>query len=166
MMVRYSHLGSVIVCGDMNGTLVEERNNGHDKSLKDFVREHNLTWRKMRWEISQHSSAIAAGAGHRLTISCVLVSQLFRDILEGKLSSSYGMQTLAPGEKLDYISDSLREAAYRAAQSRMVKLRVPRFKASPAVKNLLEKCTETHITWKENGSRVLYEEKRSKAAST
>ena len=29
MVVRYNRLGAVIVCGDMNGTLIEERNNSH-----------------------------------------------------------------------------------------------------------------------------------------
>ena len=46
MIARYSQLGTVIVCGDMNGTLIEERNNGHDNSLKFFVKEHILSWRK------------------------------------------------------------------------------------------------------------------------
>ena len=46
MVVRYNRLGTVIVCGDMNGTLIEERNNSHDNSLKDFVKEHNLSWHK------------------------------------------------------------------------------------------------------------------------
>ena len=46
MIARHRQLGTVIVCGDMNGTLIEERNNGHDNSLKDFVKEHNLSWHK------------------------------------------------------------------------------------------------------------------------
>ena len=48
MVVRYNRLGTVIVCGDMNETLIEERNNSHDNSLKDFVKEHYLSWHKKR----------------------------------------------------------------------------------------------------------------------
>ena len=46
MIARYGQLGTVIVCGDMNGTRIEERNNGHDNSLKYFVKEYNLSWHK------------------------------------------------------------------------------------------------------------------------
>ena len=38
MIARYNQIGTVIVCGDMNGTFIEERNN--DNRLKDFVKEH------------------------------------------------------------------------------------------------------------------------------
>ena len=33
---------SVIICGDMNGTLIETRNNKHDTYMKDFVNEEKL----------------------------------------------------------------------------------------------------------------------------
>ena len=40
---KYSPLRTVIPGGDMNGTLVSSRNNLHNISLNDFVREHNLS---------------------------------------------------------------------------------------------------------------------------
>lgn len=46
LLLKYSKLGTVIICGDMNGTLISDRNNGHDKSLKNFVSEHNLSWQQ------------------------------------------------------------------------------------------------------------------------
>ena len=61
MIARYGQLGTVIVCGDMNGTRIEERNNGHDNSLKYFVKEYNLSWHKN--EMGQHSLVTLAGAG-------------------------------------------------------------------------------------------------------
>ena len=50
LLVKYSALGTVIVCGDMNGTLSTERNNRHDCSLKQFVVEHNLYWNESDME--------------------------------------------------------------------------------------------------------------------
>ena len=76
----------------------------------------------------------------------------YQDILQSKLNSLHEMQSVAPGERLDYITDSLKEAAFKAAPCRTIKWRGPRFKASPVVKNLLKECKDTHITWKENGS--------------
>ena len=71
----------------------------------------------------------------------------YQDILQSKLDSLHEMQFVALGEKLEYISDSLKEAAFKAAP-----WRGPRFKASPVVKNLLKLCKETHTKWKEYSS--------------
>ena len=39
---KYKASHRVILCGDFNATLLPERNNPHDKMLKDFVRENDL----------------------------------------------------------------------------------------------------------------------------
>ena len=44
LLVKYSSMGTVIICGDLNGTLCSDRSNRHDCSLKEFVKEHNLSW--------------------------------------------------------------------------------------------------------------------------
>ena len=43
---KYSLRGTVILVGDMNGTLLSNRKNPHDVILKDFVNEHGLSWRQ------------------------------------------------------------------------------------------------------------------------
>jgi LysM repeat protein len=40
---KYQTTHKIVLCGDMNGTLLENRSNKHDKILKMFVKESNLT---------------------------------------------------------------------------------------------------------------------------
>jgi hypothetical protein len=40
---KYQTTHNIILCGDMNGTLLQNRSNKHDKILKMFVKESNLT---------------------------------------------------------------------------------------------------------------------------
>ena len=40
---KYQTTHKIILCGDMNGTLLENRSNKHDKILKMFVKESNPT---------------------------------------------------------------------------------------------------------------------------
>ena len=72
MIARYCQSGTVIVCGDMNGTLIEERNNGHDNSLKDFVKEHNLSWCKN--EMGNKSTFISHTGRGRSQMDYILCS--------------------------------------------------------------------------------------------
>ena len=72
MIAKYSQLGTVIVCGDMNGTLIEERNKGHDNSLKYFLKEHNLSWRKS--EMGNKSTFISHTGRGRSHIDYILCS--------------------------------------------------------------------------------------------
>ena len=72
MIARYSQFGTVIVCGDMNGTLIEERNNGHNNILKDFVKEHNLSWRKS--EMGNKSTFISHTGRGKSQIDYILCS--------------------------------------------------------------------------------------------
>lgn len=39
---KYSATHKIILCGDLNGTLLETRSNPHDIMLRNFVREHDL----------------------------------------------------------------------------------------------------------------------------
>ena len=177
MIARYRQLGTVIVCGDMNGTLIEDRNNGHDNSLKDFVKEHNLSWHKNEMgHKSTFTSHTGRGSSQIDYILCsnnsILMSTKIEDkhylnqsahtvvssnvnvhlegglnvkkrksesksyvkinwgkvnpekyqaILQSKVNSLHETQSVASGEKLEYISDSLKEAAFKVARSRMVK---------------------------------------------
>ena len=40
---RYEQSHHIILCGDLNGTLLPTRNNKHDLFLKEFVNEHSLS---------------------------------------------------------------------------------------------------------------------------
>ena len=40
---RYESSHTIVLCGDLNGTLLETRNNKHDIMLKDFVNEHCMS---------------------------------------------------------------------------------------------------------------------------
>lgn len=40
---RYESSHSVLLCGDLNGSLLQTRNNKHDNILKDFVKNHQLS---------------------------------------------------------------------------------------------------------------------------
>lgn len=43
IVTRYEHSHQIVLCGDLNGTLLSARNNKHDCMLKDFVNEHMLS---------------------------------------------------------------------------------------------------------------------------
>ena len=40
---RYESSHTIVLCGDLNGTLMSSRNNKHDIMFKDFVNEHHLS---------------------------------------------------------------------------------------------------------------------------
>lgn len=42
---KYQTTHKIVLCGDMNGTLLENRSNKHDKILKIYVKESNMTTR-------------------------------------------------------------------------------------------------------------------------
>ena len=42
---RFESTHKILLCGDLNGTLLPTRNNKHDIILKDFVKEHSLSTR-------------------------------------------------------------------------------------------------------------------------
>ena len=60
--------------------------------------------------------------------------------------------SLEPEEAITQITECLKKATVKSVPSRVVRLQVPRFKASPVVKTLLKKCKDTHIPWKRLGS--------------
>jgi endonuclease/exonuclease/phosphatase family metal-dependent hydrolase len=39
---KYGLTQEMVLCGDMNGTLIDDRNNAHDCKLKNFVKENKL----------------------------------------------------------------------------------------------------------------------------
>jgi endonuclease/exonuclease/phosphatase family metal-dependent hydrolase len=39
---KYEPTHEMVLCGDMNGTLMNDRNNAHDCNLKNFVKENKL----------------------------------------------------------------------------------------------------------------------------
>ena len=39
---KYEPTHEMVICGDMNGTLMNDRNNAHDCNLKNFVKENKL----------------------------------------------------------------------------------------------------------------------------
>ncbi len=43
---RFSQSHKIILCGDLNGTLLPSRANAHDILLRDFVQEHHLINKK------------------------------------------------------------------------------------------------------------------------
>ena len=42
IICRFDSTHKIVLCGDLNGTLMSTRNNKHDIMLKDFVKEHAL----------------------------------------------------------------------------------------------------------------------------
>ncbi|CAC5410172.1 unnamed protein product [Mytilus coruscus] len=41
-MDKYEDMHTIVFCGDMNGTLIKERNNSHDKKLAKFIKANKL----------------------------------------------------------------------------------------------------------------------------
>lgn len=39
---KYEETHTVIICGDMNGIILDDRNNSHDSKLNKFINENNL----------------------------------------------------------------------------------------------------------------------------
>ena len=66
--------------------------------------------------------------------------------------SFHSFSFLQPPTGIGTCTSRLKEAVFRAAPCKTVKLQGPHFKASPAVKDLLKEWKTTHSAWKENGS--------------
>ena len=52
-MDKYEETHTIVFCGDMNGTLVKERNNSHDKKLMNFIKNNKLN---VHQEMVTHST--------------------------------------------------------------------------------------------------------------
>lgn len=39
---KFGSTHKIVLCGDMNGTLINDKNNAHDRKLKNFVNENKL----------------------------------------------------------------------------------------------------------------------------
>ena len=77
LLAKYSPRGTVIIVGDMNGTLLTSRNNPHDISLKEFVSEHELTW--CQKNMGSESTFVSHTGNGRSQIDYIFASA--RDIL-------------------------------------------------------------------------------------
>ena len=42
IVTKYRQSYQIIICGDLNATLLDSRNNKHDRLLKDFIQEHGF----------------------------------------------------------------------------------------------------------------------------
>ena len=76
----------------------------------------------------------------------------FQEVLSKELASINDSHYKDSDEKMLFMRDCLKTAAFKSVPSRAIKLQGPRFRASAKVKELLKKCKTTHIRWKENGS--------------
>lgn len=87
----YSDTHNILICGDMNGTLQDSRNNVHDKMLKQFVIEHNLD--NLLASQQDHTFHSHSGIG-----SSQIDYFLARLHMETKIANKY---TFQPGEIME-----------------------------------------------------------------
>ena len=66
LTAEYSSLRSVVVCKNMNGTLISKRNNSHDCSLKEFLKNIVCYGTSRGWRISIRLLVKVEEAGRRL----------------------------------------------------------------------------------------------------
>ncbi len=226
---NYSRTHNVVICGDMNGTLLDSRNNSHDKLLKEFVKEHDM--KDLHGNCKDHTFHSHSGAGSS-QIDYVLIHELretdtgtslhyqaceiqevnptnfsahvpvfmtlegnkhewtkktrveqgqrilwdkadicmFQEVFQRSMNSKIDPVT-ANNEALDahcyteWIHTSLRNAVKEAVPTKPIKVHGPKWKASPAMSELMKKSKIAHAKWRSedrpDSQHELYKEMKS-----
>ncbi|KAK3099305.1 hypothetical protein FSP39_002387 [Pinctada imbricata] len=198
ILSKYRDTHDILIAGDLNATLLENRNNPQDKLLKMFVRDemlHNLskgphvtyshatTSSQIDYFISTFSDAgsfypldnLPSNTSSHIPILLeVKVAPLrvenveqnvkrFRKLWEkcdvhqyrGHLRDSVTLSTISSPEDIDqalqHIQDALLKAEAKTVPKKLIRLSGPKWKASPAVRDILSQRKEARLLWHKIG---------------
>ena len=198
---RYSPSHKIILCGDLNGSLLQSRSNPHDGMLKEFVQEHGFhldsgfgvtpTFFGHSGASSQIDYVLADDPDLILSVNISQQSpinmsshvsikaslSIYQDQLrtEKRKNVSYQKVTKFQWDKIDedqyqYIledmlqtsnmdTDSvnvliqiLNSASKQAVPNKLLKVKGPKFKLAPSVRQLEAKSKQIFSQWKNAGS--------------
>ena len=79
-----------------------------------------------------------------------LDSESFNSFINEELSQ-YNIEKHSREENIQFLYNCLKKAAAVAVTSKIIKLKGPKFKASPTTLSLLQICKEKYQLWKSNG---------------
>ena len=197
---RYSNTHRIVLCGDLNGSLVQSRSNPHDCMLRDFVSEHGLATDdsinntptfyghsgsssqidyilvgdlslisqvninpQLPTNMSSHTS-VKAALNVKISSSSVkqkrVVSGAVTKLLWEKADKQHYQCLLESAiRKTDLSTDAvetlvqlLNSTSVKAVPNKIIKVKGPKFRLSPLVKQLEAACKEIFFRWKSAGS--------------
>ena len=194
LVLSYTH--KIVLCGDLNGSLVKSRSNPHDCMLRDFVIEHSL----VTDDRINNTPTFYGHSGSSSQIDYILVGDLslisqvninpqlptsmsshtsVKATLKAKISSSsvkqkrvvsgavtkllwekadkqhYQCLLEAAIRKTDLSTDAvetlvqlLNSTSVKAVLNKLIKVKSPKFRLPPLVKQLEEACKVIFFRWK------------------
>ncbi|CAC5383307.1 unnamed protein product [Mytilus coruscus] len=187
---KYDQSHNIILCGDLNGSLIPTRNNKHEISLKRFTSYSGL---KPTQDIQSkptyfHTDGkVTSQIGFIMSNNDILLStniysqdpvntsthvpvkactNLYLEIKKNSKSKTNTLQSNKPtaDDKLKCVMGILHNATKLAVPSRIIKQNGPKRKASPDVKRLIEISKNKHRLWNDAGrppdDHPLFKEKK------
>ncbi|CAC5425418.1 unnamed protein product [Mytilus coruscus] len=196
---KYLNTHAIILCGDLNGTILQTRNNKHDQLLKEFIQELNFTADKdksdrqtffhhsgqsssqidyifsskenliKKYTIWNNSSSnVSAHVPVSVTTNIIIptgVNKANKEIhtvhklqwdqtdlplyiksVQNEISKL--QLTQKPSNSIQNITKALLTASNKAVPTKPIKLKGPKWKASPRVKKHLKNCKQLYSKWK------------------
>lgn len=199
---KYQETHEIILCGDLNGTLLKTRSNKHDRLLRELVQELSLftagdysdqmtfyhhsglsssqidyillknqnifeyhkIWNKTAINISAHvpveitskvkppeslsKTDYEEQCSFKLLWNEIDAEQYNSVLANGLLKFSDNLTTT---EQTEIITVELKRAAKTAVPSKPIKLKGPKWKATPTVRKHLKTCKTLYSKWKDAG---------------
>ncbi|CAC5404764.1 unnamed protein product [Mytilus coruscus] len=148
MIEKYEQTHNVFITGDLNGTLMPNRNNYHDKLLKDFYStctsqgknqsdRETKQYKQLNWQ-GEYYFEMGRNKHRKLPKKNNQVRQ------KPEMQNETDVQQQAIN-----IIDILQEARKMSVVKKIVSLKGPKWKASPKVKECIEKNKKAFYTWKQ-----------------
>ncbi|CAC5397677.1 unnamed protein product [Mytilus coruscus] len=201
---KYLNTHAIILCGDLNGTILQTRNNKHDQLLKEFIQELNFTADKdksdrqtffhhsgqsssqidyifstkenliKKYTIWNNSSSnVSAHVPVSVTTNIIIptgVNKANKEIhtvhklqwdqtdlplyIESVQNEISKLQlTQKPANSIQNITKALLTVSNKTVPTKPIKLKGPKWKASPRVKKHLKNCKQLYSKWKFEGKQ-------------
>ncbi|CAC5376761.1 unnamed protein product [Mytilus coruscus] len=173
---KISRNSKIILCGDLNGTLLDSRNNKHDKILKSFVSEMGLSTgvnKDERHTFFHHAWSSSSQIDYILVNDKNLISKYNIDEKSSINLSAHTSVTVKttieipantkPANKNKILKQCQHSDGYGYKQpyksreyynsKKLLQLKGPKWKASPEVQILLRSCRDLYKQWQEVGKQ-------------
>ena len=75
----------------------------------------------------------------------------YQNVISNTVNNCRPNEKSTVNERLDFINATLHKAARKSVPEKLIKLKGPSWKASPAVRKLLRSCKMTHKSWLKSG---------------
>ncbi|CAG2233691.1 unnamed protein product [Mytilus edulis] len=147
----YSATHRMIIAGDFNGTLKPPRNyKTHDRCPSNSS-SHVPVSAKIEVKAKVKQSLVKPNSARQFKFQWKdLDSESFNSFIKEELCQ-YNIEKHSLEENIQFLCNCLKKAAAVAVPSKIIKLKGPKFKASPTTLSLLQICKEKYQLWKSNG---------------